>query len=113
MKRIWLSILVPPFAVCRYGCAGCCAAPIGVMWIAAIISIFYGLAGGPAATSATSWITVLLGSALWLIASIWAMTVIRGVNDKSDPKCANKRSPICRPSGGDDDPMAELKNSTK
>ena len=30
MKRKLLAILAPPVAVCRYGCAACCEAPIGV-----------------------------------------------------------------------------------
>ena len=48
MQRTTLSILIPPLAVCRYGCAGCCAAPIGVFWLAGITSIVYGYLGGPA-----------------------------------------------------------------
>jgi len=111
-----MSSVVPPLAVCRYGCAGCCAAPIGVMWIAAVISIIYGFTGGPAEVDGISWVTVLLGSSLWLIASIWAITVIRGVDaDNVDPKCANRRSPVCRIANDDDDddPMSEIKNLTQ
>lgn len=115
MNRMWLSCLVPPLAVCRYGCAGCCAAPISVMWVAAVVSLIYGFAGGPASVDGISWATVSLGILLWLIASIWAITVIRGVKDKSDPKCSTRRSPICRLTKDDDndDPMSELKNSTQ
>jgi len=115
VKRIWLSSVVPPLAVCRYGCAGCCAAPIGVMWIAGIISMLYGFTGGPAEINEISWTTVLLGAALWLIASIWAITVIRGVNtDQTDPKCSNRKNPVCRiGTDDDDDPMSEIKNLTQ
>jgi len=86
------------------------------MWIAGIISIIYGFTGGPAAIEGTSWTTVLLGAALWLIASIWAMMVIRGVDaDKADSKCASRRSPVCRIASDDDDddPMSEIKNLTQ
>ena len=70
MQRTTLSILIPPLAVCRYGCAGCCAAPIGVFWLAGITSIIYGYYGGPAALETVSWTTVLLGVGLWAIASV-------------------------------------------
>jgi len=85
------------------------------MWIAGIISILYGFAGGPAAVNGISWTTVILGSALWLIASIWAATVIRGVNaNKANPECSNRKSPVCRTSSDDDkDPMSEIKNLTQ
>ena len=115
MQRTTLSIIVPPFAVCRYGCAGCCAAPIGVMWIAGIIGIIYGYFGGPAQHNTVSWATVSLGIILWVIAAIWAWTVVRGVNDdKSDPKCQSKKSTICRIAKDDDDsdPMSDIKKLT-
>jgi len=115
MKRTTLSLFIPPLAVCRYGCAGCCAAPIGVMWFTGIVSIIYGLFGGPADNSSISWATVGLGAVLWIIAAIWAWTVIRGVNDdKADPKCSSNRSSICRIVKDDDDsdPMSDIKNLT-
>lgn len=116
MKRKLLTILVPPVAVCRYGCAGCCAAPIGVMWIAGIISIIYGFTGGPAEIDAVSWATVGLGILLWLIAVVWAITVVRGVDaDKADPKCEKNRSTLCSivKSDDDNDPMSDIKNLTR
>jgi len=113
MSRTGLSIFIPPLAVCRYGCAGCCAAPIAVFWLAGITGIIYGFMGGPAGLATTSWTTVLLGIALWCIASVWARTAIRGINeDLSDPKCEQKRSPLCRivkPDDNDKDPMDEIK----
>ncbi|MGD8925678.1 MAG: hypothetical protein PVG20_02440 [Thioalkalispiraceae bacterium] len=116
MKRILLTFLVPPVAVCRYGCAGCCAAPIGVMWIAGIVGIIYGFAGGPADTDTVSWATVGLGILLWMIAVVWGVTVVRGVNDdKADPKCQQKRSTLCSivKSDDDSDPMSDIKNLTR
>ena len=116
MKRLLLTFLIPPIAVCRYGCAGCCAAPIGVMWIASIIGIIYGFAGGPTAMETVSWATVSLGVALWAIAFIWALTVVRGVNDdKADPKCQHKRSTVCNIVKNDDDndPMADINKLTQ
>ena len=83
MRRTTLSILIPPLAVCRYGCAGCCAAPIGVFWLAGIVAIVYGFLGGPASLDTISWTTLLLGVGLWIIATVWAIMAIRGVKDGS------------------------------
>lgn len=97
VKRSLLAILVPPLAVCRYGCAGCCAAPIGVFWLAGITGIVYGFLGGPAELPYISWTTVMLGMLLWAIAAVWAWTTINGVeNDASDPECKARNSTICR-----------------
>ena len=109
MRRTTLSILVPPLAVCRYGCAGCCAAPIGVFWLAGIISIVYGYFGGPASLDSVSWTTVLLGVVLWTIASVWARTAIRGIKED---ECKHKRSTVCRmvnPGTDESDPLDEIK----
>jgi len=116
MKRRLLTYLIPPIAVCRYGCAGCCAAPIGVMWIAGIIGIIYGFLGGPASMATVSWTIVSLGAVLWIIAVIWTMTVIRGVDDdRANPKCQQKRSSVCNIVNNDDDndPMADINKLTR
>ena len=113
VKRSILALLVPPVAVCRYGCASCCAAPIGVFWLAGIISIIYAFFGGPAELETISLGTLTLGAALWGIASIWAENTIKGVDDdEKDPKCDSKASTVCRmvrPTMDDSDPMDEVK----
>lgn len=109
MQRTTLSVLIPPLAVCRYGCAGCCAAPIGVFWLAGIVSIIYGFIGGPAGLETTSWTTVSLGLALWLIAAVWAAMAIRGVKDD---ECQRKRSTVCRmvsPGANEHNPLDDVK----
>jgi len=109
MQRTTLSILVPPLAVCRYGCAGCCAAPIGVFWLAGIVSIIYGYLGGPASLETASWPTIMLGVALWIIASVWARMAIRGIKDD---ECQGKRSTVCRmviPDENDSNPLDDIK----
>lgn len=109
MQRTTLSVLIPPLAVCRYGCAGCCAAPIGVFWLAGIVSLIYGYFGGPTGLETVSWTTVMLGLGLWVIASVWAFMAIRGVKDD---ECKRKRSTLCRMvnSGSDDhDPLDDIK----
>ncbi|MFO8024526.1 hypothetical protein [Thiohalophilus sp.] len=113
VKRSILALLAPPVAVCRYGCAGCCAAPIAVFWIAGISSIVYAFFGGPLATEGISLGTLALGAALWGIASIWAETVIKSVEqDENDPECEVRGSTVCRmvrPRVDEHDPMEDVK----
>lgn len=113
MKRSILALAIPPFAVCRYGCAGCCAAPIGVFWLAGIISIIYAFFGGPTGADGISVGTLGLGVILWVIATVWAENVIKGVTeDAKDKNCETKASTVCRlvqPKLDDSDPMEEVK----
>ena len=109
IKRVLLAFLVPPFAVCRFGCARCCAAPIAVFWISGIGAIIYGLLGGPASLATISWTTVLLGFGLWGLAAIWALTVIKTIDD---PKCKQKRPSLCSAfssSANDSNPLDDVK----
>jgi len=113
VKRKLMAALAPPLAVCQYGCAGCCAAPIGVFWVTGIIGIIYGFMGGPTGLEQISWTTSLLGLGLWIIAAVWAETTIRGVEaDQEDPNCKTKNSSICRivkPALDEADPLDEVK----
>jgi len=70
MKRAGLTLVTPPFAARKFGCAGCCAAPIGVFWITGIVGIVYGIVGGPTNLMGPSWNTIALGLALWGIAAV-------------------------------------------
>ena len=113
MKRKLTAITSPPLAVCQYGCAGCCAAPIAVFWLSGIVSIVYSFFGGPAGVEGFSWPTFGLGVALWAIAATWAENTIKGVEaDASDPKCEGKASNVCRivrPRIDESDPLEEIK----
>jgi len=114
VRRKLTAALAPPLAVCQYGCAGCCAAPIGVFWITGIVSIIYGFLGGPAGLDSISWTTVMLGLALWGIAAVWAETTIRSVEeDQADPNCKAKSSSslcrIVRPGLDESNPLDEIK----
>ena len=109
MKRKLQAVVTPPVAVCRYGCAGCCAAPIGVFWLAGLTSIIYAFFGGPAEVEGISWGTFSLGVVLWSIAAVWAENTIKGV--KAD-ECENKISNVCRmvrPKIDESDPLEEVK----
>lgn len=113
MKRSILAMAVPPIAVCRYGCAGCCAAPIGVFWLAGIISIVYAFFGGPTGEAGISLGTLALGILLWVIATVWTKNVIKGVEDDvRDKQCESNVSTVCRlvqPRIDDSDPLEEVK----
>jgi hypothetical protein len=111
MIRAVITLLTPPVAACRYGCAGCCAAPIAVFWLTGIVGIIYGLIGGYANLMGPSWDTVSLGLALWGIASVWAGITIRSA---SDEKCANKKNKLCSPvlpSSDESDPFEEVRKA--
>lgn len=110
MNRRFLALVSPPIAVCKYGCAGCCAAPIGVFWIAGLVSIIYSLFGGPAQTEGFSSGTFLLGILLWGIASTWAELTINGI--EADDQCDKNAGSLCRivkPKIDDSDPLDEIK----
>ncbi len=111
MNRYLLAIFVPPFAVCRYGCAGCCAAPIGVFWITGLICLAYGYAGGPLRLEGVSWGTLGLGTVLWLVAVSWAELTLKAADDD---RCERRGSALCNriiPGLGEDDPMDEVKKA--
>ena len=111
MNRYILSAIIPPIAVCRYGCAGCCAAPIGVFWLAGIVSLVYGYNGGPLSLEGISLGTMGLGFLLWAIASVWAMITVHNVNDDL---CKKKSSPLCGKVHSrldDTDPMDEIRKA--
>lgn len=110
MKATLLTLMTPPLAACRYGCAGCCAAPIGVFWLTGIVSILYGaIWGGPA--EGTGWQIVMLGIGLWGTAVLWAILTIRGADED---KCADRTSTLCSkilPSLDETDPFDEVRKA--
>ncbi len=113
MQRKLMAIFTPPLAVCRYGCAGCCAAPIAVFWLSGIVSIIYSFFGGPAGIDGFSWPTFALGIALWALAAIWTENTLKRVEaDANDPNCQSRSSNICRmvrATPDEPDPLEEIK----
>lgn len=78
MKRILTAILMPPVGACRYGCGSACAAPVTVFWLFGLVSVVYGLLGGPTAEPGISWRTIGLGLGMWAISAIWTLLSLRG-----------------------------------
>ena len=114
MTRVTLSLLAPPLAVARYGCASCCAAPIGVFWIAGIASLVYGGLGGPLRSGSVAWSVVGLGVVLWIAASAWALLTVQGVSDRHEQERRarrNTRGVESEPPAGPDesDPLEEVR----
>lgn len=111
MKRILLSVLLPPLAVCRFGCAGCCAAPIAVFWLAGIGALVYGYLGGPLELEGISWNTMALGALLWAIAAVWALVTVHTVDED---KCRKETSPLCNkitPGLDESNPLDEVRKA--
>ena len=111
IKRRMLAIIVPPIAVCRYGCAGLCAAPIALFWVTGIASLVYGYLGGPLDIAGISWTTVGLGALMWAIAAVWADITVRNIDMDIDDSVPNKS--ICKivrkPAVDDSDPFDQIK----
>ena len=112
MNRYLLALLAPPLAVCRYGCAGCCAAPIGVFWITGLVAILYGVVwGGPLRLEGVSWGTLGLGLLMWVIAVSWSMLTLRAADAD---RCKEKTSPVCSkivPSADEGNPLDEVRKA--
>lgn len=111
MQRMLLSLFTPPVAACKYGCAGCCAAPIAVFWITGIVAMVYGLLGGPTNLLGPSLNTIALGGVLWGIATVWAMIAIRGADAD---RCSDRNSTLCHqilPTGEEPDPFDEVRKA--
>jgi hypothetical protein len=110
MAKFWFTLFIPPMAACKYGCKSCCAAPIGVFWLTAIVAILYGLIwGGP--TEGTGLHTAVVGLGLWIVASVWAWFVVRGADAD---RCKQSDSSWCStilPNDDDTDPMDEIRKA--
>jgi hypothetical protein len=109
MKQL-LTLLFPPYAICRYGCTGFCAAPIAVFWITGLVGIIYGLMGGLGISVGIDWLIVSLGISMMVIAAGWAWLAIRKAEQE---KLENPGSPICRifPGLDESNPFDEVKKA--
>lgn len=111
MKKLLAALLIPPVGACQYGSGTHCTAPVSVFWIFGIISIVYGILGGPAAEAGISWYTVSLGFLMWGIAALWAYLTQRGVEADSQHR---SWSPLDHKIAADDhevDPFDEIKKA--
>jgi hypothetical protein len=109
MKSYLTSALLPPVGACRYGCGTNCAAPVTVFWLFGVVSVIYGLLGGPTAEPGISWYTVGLGFAMWGIAAVWTMLTIKGVEEDRCHGVWSTRDHHVEPGDSEPDPFEEIK----
>lgn len=109
MKTACLGYLVPPLAVYRKGSAAMCTGPIAVFWLTGIVSLLYGLEGGPLNDGEISWALLGLGVLLWIIAAVWARLVTSGVDEDTLGTKLSTRKTQVDPENYTSDPMDELR----
>ena len=111
MNKTVTSVIVPPVGACRYGCGTSCAAPISVFWLAGVVAMIYSLFGGPANVDGIDFYTLGLGAALWLIASVWTLLTMTGVEED---RCKGIFSPLnskVQPKQDESDPFDEVRKA--
>lgn len=105
MKKIILTMLVPPVAIVRYGVsAPRTAAPVAVFWIAGLAVIAIGLQGG----LGPAWFLVGLGVFMWVLAALWAELVIKGVEHDLHHDPDSTLDHKIEPTPDEPDPFKEL-----
>lgn len=109
MKRATLAVLTPPIAVWHYGSAERTAGPIGVFWLAGLVSIFYGLTGGTLGELLiTRWILIGLGLILWAIAAAWTRLVLNAIDSDVHHDSDSPMDHTVEPSLNEPDPLKEV-----
>lgn len=112
MKKYWVAAMMPPIGACRYGCGTSCAPPISVFWLFGVISLVYGLLGGPTESEGVNWATVGLGLAMWGIAAIWTLLTLRGVeHDRCHDMWSPRDHQVSADHLDDDDPLEQVRKS--
>jgi len=81
-----------------------------VFWLASITSIIYGLLGGPTNLMGPSLNTILLGTGLWGVASVWAAITIRGADDDKRVRSSRLCGKIL-PQNDESDPFDEVRKA--
>ena len=90
MKKHLTVALLPPVGAVRYGCGSACAAPVTVFWLFGMVSIVFGLFGGPTGEDGISWVTIALGFGMWGISAVWALVTMRGESGAADPASVSR-----------------------
>ncbi len=111
MKSYITATLIPPVGACRYGCGTSCAAPITVFWLFGVISVVYGLLGGPTNEPGTSWYTVGLGLVMWGIAAVWTLATLQGVEADRCHDLWSPKAHRIQPCDNETDPLEEVKKA--
>lgn len=110
-KAYLTALVMPPVGACRYGCGTNCAAPVTVFWLFGVVSVIYGLLGGPMGEIGISWYTVGLGFAMWGISAVWTMLTIEGVETDRCHGALSTRDHHVEPAESESDPFDEIKKA--
>ena len=118
MHRYLLGLLLPPVAICRYGCAGCCALPISVFWIGGITALTYFLFH---AAPEHTWLhqgSLILGVAMIAISVVWTLLTLNRVIRDGCEQSESKNKKFCggtttRYSEYEEDPLEEVQRLKK
>ncbi len=116
MLKTLLTIVFPPYAVCRFGCINSCALPVAGLWVGGLCLLAYHFTGGREMPNEIIRLGSLLGGlGLIGIAIVWAQTTI---NRFRQGDCSGRRRGIlCRTippatdADADDDPLAEVERA--
>lgn len=75
MNRYLKILLVPPLGTNR--CTTCTGStgPICVLWLFGLVSVIFGLLGGPTTEPGISWYMVGFGTAIWIASASWSLMV--------------------------------------
>lgn len=108
-----LGILAPPAATYRYAAAAHnCAAPIAIIWVAALMSIAYALVVGASGMLSHAAFPLVGGVFLWIVTAIWTFLVIRNIHtdpSQTDPEEHERR---VRQHLDDHDPLENVERDT-
>ena len=113
MHRYIIGIVAPPLAICRYGCASCCAFPITVYWLGGLAALAYHFFKAPIENS---WLyngSLILGLVMISLSVIWTeLTIKRVIRDGCDEPAEQKRT-VCDvlPGGQESDPFEEVRKA--
>lgn len=108
MKGIFTSTLIPPVGACRYGCGTNCTPAITVFWLFGVVSVVFGLMGGPTNEPGISWYTVGLGLLMWGLAAIWTLFTLQGVEADRCHGVWSPKDHHVDPSENETDPFDEI-----
>ncbi|WP_018938130.1 MULTISPECIES: hypothetical protein [unclassified Thioalkalivibrio] len=104
-----LGVALPPVGAYRYGAAAhSCAAPIAIVWAAALVSLAYALLTGLAGVSVYGGFPLAIGLFLWVFATVWTFLVVRNVHADTSLTDRQMHARRVRQQQDDHDPMDQL-----
>jgi len=111
VKQI-LGLVVPPLAVCRYGCASCCALPIAGFWIGGLILLAFHFSLDGEMNRLIEMGSLAGGLALVALSIAWAeLTIARAERDGCEEEDGSRGICASIPSANEPDPIEEVRKA--